>query len=292
MSSGVGALRRAFLGLLAIGVAFAALSGAGAAALVPGTSDLRIFKTDSPDPAHVGEAITYSIVVENFGPLPATGVTVTDFLPDDVDFISAKASFGACQERGRKVSCEIGGIGHGIVNYSLVNYGGPKTVTIVVVPRRAGTITNRALVKGEEPDPNGGNDEATTTTRVIAPEICRGVAATLTGTAGDDVLTGTAGPDVIATLGGADVVRSLAGDDLVCAGAGSDTVDVGLGADQVFAEVGADRVIGGGGRDALRGGAGRDLLRGNRGTDRLLGGGGRDGCNGGPGKDTLRGCEH
>ncbi|HEX6667281.1 MAG TPA: hypothetical protein VF081_11870 [Solirubrobacterales bacterium] len=277
--------------MLVIGVALAALSGAGAVALVPGTSDLRIFKTDSPDPVHVGEALTYSIVVENFGPLAATGVTVTDFLPDDVDFVSAKASFGACQERGRRVTCDLGGIGHGIVNYGVVNYGGPKTVTIVVVPRRAGTITNRALVKGEQPDPNGGNDEATATTRVIAPEICRGVAATLTGTAGDDVLEGTAGPDVIATLGGADVVRSLTGDDLVCAGAGSDTVDGGPGADRVFVEPGRDRVIGGRGRDDIRGDAGRDVLMGNRGPDRLRGGAGRDQCNGGPGKDSVRGCE-
>jgi uncharacterized repeat protein (TIGR01451 family) len=287
-------LRRRCLGLLGMGALIAALAAVAlvgsAMAQREGTSDLAISKADDPDPVHVGESLTYSIVVENFGPEPATDVTMTDFLPDDVDFVSATAPSGRCKERGGAVTCELGGIGHGI-NYSNVNYGAPKTVFVTVVPRRSGTITNRAVVKAEEFDSRSGNNEAITTTRVIGPEVCLGVAATLTGTAGADVLTGTAGADVIVALGSTDTIRLLGGNDLVCAGSGPDFVVGGPGADRVFAEEGGDRAFGGAGRDALMGGAGRDLLRGNGAADRLLGGAGRDRCGGGPGKDSLRGCE-
>lgn len=271
MSRRVGVLRRGVLGLVGIGVALAALVGVGSAAQVPFTSDLRIFKADNPDPVHVGEALTYSIVVENLGPLPATGVTVTDFLPDGVDFVSAKASSGGCKEAGHKVTCELGGIGRGI-SYG-VDYGAPETVTIVVVPRRAGTITNRALVKGDQRDAVASNDEAITTTLVVAPESCVGAVATLSGTPGVDVLTGTVRRDVIAGLGGNDTIRSLGGDDLICAGAGRDFVVGGPGPDKIFGEAGRDRAFGG------------------RGQDRLFGGAGFDHCRGGSGDDRIRGCE-
>jgi Ca2+-binding RTX toxin-like protein len=101
---------------------------------------------------------------------------------------------------------------------------------------------------------------------------CRGRAATIVGTTGNDVLTGTSGRDVVAALGGNDRVSTLGGNDLVCAGAGKDRVN-GKG--------GKDRLLGQGGNDRLRGGAGKDNLRG---------GGGRDRCNGGPGVDKGN-CE-
>ncbi|HEX8752898.1 MAG TPA: hypothetical protein VF731_05720, partial [Solirubrobacterales bacterium] len=59
------------------------LSAASAAA--PGSSDLKITKTDSPDPVRVGATLSYLIGVEDLGPQTATGVTVTDSLPKSVD---------------------------------------------------------------------------------------------------------------------------------------------------------------------------------------------------------------
>ena len=96
---------------------------------------------------------------------------------------------------------------------------------------------------------------------------CAGKTATVTGTAGADVLNGTPGADVIAALGGNDVVNGLAGNDLLC---------------------------GGGGNDVVKGGGGKDRLFGDAGRDRLTGGAGKgDRCNGGPGRDrrTAKGCE-
>jgi uncharacterized repeat protein (TIGR01451 family) len=253
----------------------------------PGTANLKVTKTDSPEPVRVGESLTYTIGVENLGPSPATGVTVTDNLAKGVDLVSASGPAGGCAVQGGKVTCAVGSL-----NPVGVNYGGaPATVTIVVVPRRAGTLRNTATVKGDQKDPAGGNNKATATTRVLAAPLCRGVTATISGTAGDDVLVGTGGPDVILALGGNDRIVSRSGRDLVCAGSGADRVGAGSAADRVFGGAGPDRLLGRGGPDLLEGSAGNDVLEGGRGADRLRGGRGFDRCLGGPGLDSTRGCE-
>ncbi|HEV7771546.1 MAG TPA: hypothetical protein VGO66_12925 [Solirubrobacterales bacterium] len=268
-----------------------ALTFAGVGLAAPqGSSDLRISKSDSPDPVGIGSTLTYSIRVENLGPDTATGVTVTDQVPRGVDLVSAVSSLGQCASKGRKVTCELGTLG--TLGAPTVDYGGPITVTITVIPRRLGTITNTASVKGDQKDPVAANGKATATTRVVGPPVtCRGVAATIVGTAADNTVVGSGGSDVIATLGGNDRIVSLAGRDLICAGSGNDYVGAGSAADRVFGGVGSDRLLGRGGHDLLKGGAGSDVLKGNRGADRLRGGPNFDRCFGGLGIDSIKGCE-
>jgi len=249
----------AVLTALAVLVAVPAVASAAPSS----TSELRIAKTDSPDPVRVGASLTYSTSVDNLGPDTANKVVVTDSLPKGVDLVSATSSVGSCAQRAaRKVTCELGTIGAG-VNYA------PATVTIVVIPRKAGAIVNTATVKGDGKDPFAGNNKATATTRVLGNASCRGFTATITGTPGDDVLIGTGGPDVIVGLGGNDTIRSLAGADLICAGSGRDFVSAGTAADRVFGGSGGDRLFGRGGPDVLRGGAGFDRCRGGSGGDRI-----------------------
>jgi uncharacterized repeat protein (TIGR01451 family) len=271
------------IALLLLASAFA---NAGSAAPA-GTANLKIVKTDSPDPVRVGSNLTYAIGVENLGPAPATGVTVTDNLPKSVDLVSATGPAGACAAQGGKVICGLGSL-----NPVGVDYGGVQaTVTIVVIPRSSGTIRNVATVKGDQKDPVNANNKATASTRVLGAPTCRGVAATIIGTGGADVLLGTPGPDVIAALGGNDRIVSRAGRDLVCAGGGADYIGAGTAADRVFAGAGADRLLGRGGPDLLKGSGGNDVLKGGGGADRLRGGRGFDRCLGGTGLDTARGCE-
>lgn len=278
--------RHAWL-LAAVPLAGLALAGAGSAAPA-GSADLRITKLDSPDPVGVGSVLTYRIQVENLGPNAATGVTVTDQLPKGVDFVSATASQGQCTSKGRKVTCELGGIGVG----TGVAYGSLPTVTLSIIPRQVGTVVNTASVKGDQKDPVASNDKATATTRVIGPTAtCRGVPVTIAGTRGNDTIVGTGGGDVIAGFGGDDTIVSLAGRDLVCAGSGNDYAGAGSAADRVFGDSGRDRLVGRGGPDVLKGNAGNDVLKGNRGSDRLRGGSGFDRCRGGAGLDSIRGCE-
>lgn len=274
------------LGAIAVASLALAFEGVGTTA-PPGSADLKITKTDSPDPVTVGSTLTYTIRVESLGPDAATDVTVTDQLPKEVDFVSATTTSGKCTRKGRKVTCAIGNVG----NVGGVNYGVPPTVTLAVIPRQAGTISNTASVKGDQSDPVGANDKATTTTQVLGAVTCRGVPATVVGTVGNDSLTGTGGRDVIAAFGGDDTIASFAGGDLVCAGSGDDYVGAGSAADRVFGGSGGDRLLGGGGPDVLKGNSGNDLLKGNRGADRLRGGRGFDRCRGGAGLDSIRGCE-
>jgi uncharacterized repeat protein (TIGR01451 family) len=264
------------------------VAAAGVAA--PGTTgsaDLKVTKADGPDPVSLGSALTYTIQVENLGPDAATGVVVTDSLPKEVDFVSATSTQGKCTAKGRKVACELG-----TMPAPTISYGAPPTVTVVVIPRKVGTISNTASVDGVEKDPVGKNSRATATTTVVGPAAtCRGVPASIVGTGGNDALVGTIGRDVIAAFGGDDSIASLSGRDLVCAGRGSDRVGAGSAADRVFGGPGNDRLLGRGGPDVLRGGAGGDLLKGQRGNDRLRGGSGKDRCLGGAGADSIRGCE-
>jgi len=263
---------------------FAANAGSAAPS---DSANLKITKTDSPDPVRVGANLTYTISVENLGPSPASGVTVTDNLPKSVHLVSTAGPSAACTAQGGKVTCVVGAL-----NPTGVNYGGaPVTATIVVAPESAGTIRNTATVKGDQKDSNANNNKATATTRVLGSPSCRGVTATISGTPGDDLLVGTSGPDVIAALGGNDRIVSRAGRDLVCAGSGGDFVSAGTAADRSFGGAGPDRLLGRGGPDLLKGSGGNDVLKGGRGSDRLRGGGGFDRCRGGAGLDSIRGCE-
>jgi len=281
-------LTRPLAGALAAALALGAFVFADlGAAAAPGSANLQIKKTDSPDPVRVGRQLTYAIAVEDLGPSPATGVTVTDNLPRTVDLVSATGPSGACPVQGGKVTCPVGSVKPIGVNYG----GAAATVTIVVVPRSAGTIRNTATVKGDQKDPATGNNKATATTRVLAAPTCRGVTATVSGTGGDDELFGTPGPDVIVAFGGNDRIVAEAGRDLICAGSGNDYVGAGTAADRVFAGSGRDRLLGRGGPDLLKAAAGNDVLKGGRGSDRLRGGFGFDRCLGGPGRDSVRGCE-
>ncbi|MGC1165442.1 MAG: hypothetical protein WA862_04975 [Solirubrobacterales bacterium] len=269
-----------------VAIAALAFAGVGGAAPAP-PADLSIAKSDSPDPVNVGTVLTYTIQVRNLGAGAATGVTFTDQLPKGVDFLAATTTAGHCVRKGKKVSCALG-----TLDPPTIDYSGPPLVTLTVIPRQVGTISNTASVKGAQKDPVAANNRATTATLVVGPPAtCRGVPVTIAGTAGNDTLVGTGGRDVIASFAGDDTVVALAGRDLICAGAGNDYAGAGSAADRVFGAAGRDRLLGRGGPDRLKGGAGNDVLKGNRGSDRLRGGSGRDRCRGGAGMDSIRGCE-
>jgi CSLREA domain-containing protein len=137
-------------------------------------------------------------------------------------------------------------------------------------PNAAPPIDQRGLPRDALPDI--GAFEVQAPPAAPAAVTCKGKAATIVGTAGNDVLVGTASRDVVAAKAGGDKVKTKGGKDLVCAGKGK------------------DKARGGGGNDKLLGQGGKDTLKGAGGNDKLRGGKGRDKCNGGPGTDKAT-CE-
>ena len=246
-------------------------------------SDLSVSKGDSADPVTVGAQFEYAVTVANTGPEAATAVSLTDTLPNEVDFVSVSASQGNCELQGSKrVNCELGAIAA----------GANATVTVRVTAARAGTAVNTATVSGTPNDPVEANNEVTeqTVIQAAAAVTCSGRQATLVGTTGADTLSGTDKTDVIAGLGGDDTIRGLDGRDVICAGRGIDLVVAGGDGDLIKGGGDADRIRGAAGDDVLAGNGGDDLLRGGSGDDALRGGSGDDSCSGGRGKDVEKGC--
>lgn len=124
-------------------------------------ADLAVSITDSPDPVLERNQVTYTVTVDNLGPGDAPNTTLVDTLPADPTFVSAEASQGSCvrninSNSGGVLTCDLGAIAA----------GGRANVTIVVEPRREGTITNTATVNAGAPDLNTDNNSDTETTTV------------------------------------------------------------------------------------------------------------------------------
>ena len=127
--------------------------------LVPDVADLEVTKTDSPDPVHVGQNLTYTVRVTNKGPQASFGVLLNDTLPKNAGFGSVTTTQGSCTIKPAKrlVTCTLGNLAA----------GGTVTVTIVVKPTSKGVISNTAEVTASSPpDPVAANNSATATTTV------------------------------------------------------------------------------------------------------------------------------
>ena len=118
------------------------------------TADLSITKTTSGTPT-INTNLTYNITVANSGPDPATGVVMSDTLPSGVTLVAVTPSQGSCSS----TTCTLG----------VISPAASATVTIVVKPTVAGSITNTATVSASEIDSNSANNKATVTSAVAVP---------------------------------------------------------------------------------------------------------------------------
>jgi uncharacterized repeat protein (TIGR01451 family) len=116
------------------------------------TADLKLkAKIAVPNPLTVGSDLTFTFFVTNGGPSGATGVTLTDTLPANVTVVSA-----------------TGGVTpvHGVLTFDIgtLAKGAQASVTMVLSPTAAGTLTNLASVSGNEADPTPKDNSLTFTT--------------------------------------------------------------------------------------------------------------------------------
>jgi len=142
--------------------------------------DLSITKTAAPTTGTVGVNETYTIVVKNNDTTnDATGVVMTDALPTNATFVSATdtTSGATLTPTGGVLSDAVGNLAHTATD----------TITVVVTPTAAGSMTNTATVEGNQADTNQANNSATVTTNVngaVTPAIDLSITKTATPTTG------------------------------------------------------------------------------------------------------------
>ena len=131
------------------------LAGSAHAEADPGISTTQ---TADHKPATVGQPHPFAVTVTNNSAPQHAGLK--DFLPDNMQLVSAKPSQGSCGSGDHStngVECDLGNLPH----------GGSATVEVVATPTRPGTVKNTALGGGELGPVN--RDEATITVHP-APE--------------------------------------------------------------------------------------------------------------------------
>ncbi len=138
------------------------------------TNDISVKIAVSPDPVGTGAPLSYQVTVKNSGPLAATGVMVTNFLPAGVTFLSASASQGTATNLAGLVLCNLGAL--------------PATssavLTINILVGGAGALTNVATVSRAEPDLTPVNNTAEAVTSVVESGLIVDDVAVVEGNSG------------------------------------------------------------------------------------------------------------
>ncbi|MHC4697118.1 MAG: DUF11 domain-containing protein, partial [Planctomycetota bacterium] len=126
---------------------------------VTAVADLALSKIDKPDPVRAGGTIIYELDVTNLGPSSATGITLTDTLAPDVISLDINGDPAG----STVVGCET----------EALEPGEELRFTIVALIDESvseGTnLVNLAVVAGDEPDPDTGNNIAQASTTVGPP---------------------------------------------------------------------------------------------------------------------------
>jgi uncharacterized repeat protein (TIGR01451 family) len=124
--------------------------------VLPLTSDMAVSISAFPSAPLVGGTLTYTVTAVNNGPSPASGVVLTNLLPDTTALLSAVVSQGYAAISGNLVVCYFG---------SLAN-SASATVTIKAATLAQGIVTDFASVLADQFDPNLANNTAILKTAV------------------------------------------------------------------------------------------------------------------------------
>jgi uncharacterized repeat protein (TIGR01451 family) len=154
-------VRRRFLTVLPVATFVLTLLLAAPAWAQP---NLSITK-DGPATVEPGEEFVYTIVVRNTGEDPATGVVVTDRLPEGVTFVESDPPLPTCtvapdpaDPDRQRVTCTFATLGDGNAR---------RIELTVQAPTEPGEITNRATVVSDQTEEETSNPVTT----LVAPRL-------------------------------------------------------------------------------------------------------------------------
>ena len=126
-------------------------------------ADLRLTKTDSPDPVIGGANVTYTLTVTNDGPNASGNLVLTDNLPGSSTFVSASGTGWSCSHAAGVVTCTRNGP-------LAVGASAPPVTIVARIIASTGFVTNSATISpavGAVADPDSNNNTATATTQVL-----------------------------------------------------------------------------------------------------------------------------
>lgn len=122
-------------------------------------------------PAIAGTTLDYSLTVTNHGPSDATGVVLTDVLPLDVSFVTARPGRGGeCLAVKDVVASPAGSpsLSHTVI-CNLAQLAGGEAVTVAItisidaamLPSTTEALSNSAVVRARQFDPDRSNNQVT-----------------------------------------------------------------------------------------------------------------------------------
>ena len=118
------------------------------------SSNLTITKTDAPDPVNPGQAVVYTVTVNNAGPSNATNLVVSDTVPSQYTVTSVTSPTGSCGNVGNAVTCTLAVVASGAAAWVITVNVTVKATTL------GGTYVNTATVSATEADPTPANNTA------------------------------------------------------------------------------------------------------------------------------------
>ena len=124
---------------------------------VPPEADLMLIKDVDKYNVRVGEKVTFTIVVINFGPDTAVNTRAFDVLPEGLKLISFKVSHGVYDPIT------------GVWTIGDLKNGESASLTIVAEALKTGVIVNEAYVVSDTYDPNMTNNYDNATVTVVEP---------------------------------------------------------------------------------------------------------------------------
>ncbi|BAP54557.1 conserved repeat protein [Thioploca ingrica] len=126
------------------------------AVLSVATADLNLVMSDGEDPVNVGDNVAYTLTLTNNGPHQATGILLTEQLPENINLMSSSPSQGQCLTAEKQLQCTLGSL----------KAGSNLTLSLVVATSEPGELSQTMTVIANEFDPTPVN--VTETTQVTA----------------------------------------------------------------------------------------------------------------------------
>jgi uncharacterized repeat protein (TIGR01451 family) len=149
------------------------------------SADISVSQTDTPDPVTAGNLVNYALTIANHGPDAASGVILTDTLPNGTTLVTVVGA--ECDTAGQVLTCVLGTIpAEGTVEVSIV-----VAAPTVTSPT---TVTNTASVAATEDDPVPANNESVEQTLVEPPPDDPDTASGWVTAAGGTVATNAGKP--------------------------------------------------------------------------------------------------